>query len=79
MPPANTWWPRCRYWAKLEGISFPEQTEELAPPGKSVALKETPRRGPPGTSTSGYGPITASRRALFPRPSIDGTAGERSL
>jgi hypothetical protein len=30
VPPANTWRPRCRYWAKLERISFPEQSEELA-------------------------------------------------
>jgi hypothetical protein len=64
MPPANTWRPSCRYWAKLEGISFPGQTEELALPGKSAASKETPRRGPPGTSTSGYRPITASQLAL---------------
>jgi hypothetical protein len=48
MPPANTWRPRCRYWVKLERICFPEQTEELAPPGESVALKETLGRGPNG-------------------------------
>jgi hypothetical protein len=45
VPLANTWRSSCRYCSKLEGISFPEQTEKLTPPGKSVALKETLGRG----------------------------------
>jgi hypothetical protein len=45
MPPANMWRPCCRYWAKLEGISFPGHTEELAPTGESVASKDRVARG----------------------------------
>jgi hypothetical protein len=35
--------------------------------------------GPTGDQHPGYRPITASGRALFPRPGTGGTAGERSL
>jgi hypothetical protein len=45
MPPANTWRSSCRYWAKMEDISFPGRTENPTLPGKIVALKETSRRG----------------------------------